>query len=113
MDFHEEVAFNRQKEIAYDTQRDEYETPISKYLDHDASPSYVHRENVGEHSKLLSINEPIEIVEEPLAKRRVAWCRDVLKDAEKHGAPVGSTREGKKPDIYVGYVALMSDICDS
>ena len=38
---------------------------------------------------------------------------NILQDSERHGAPLGSYREQKKPDKYSGYVANMSHIGDS
>ena len=36
-----------------------------------------------------------------------------MRDDEKHGAPVGTSRERKKFDIYLVYVSLMRNISDS
>ena len=66
-----------------------------------------------EHVELHVLDEPVELVDEPPAKGRSTWCRDVLRDAKKHGAPMGSSRECKQPNRYSRYVALMSSISDS
>ena len=44
---------------------------------------------------------------------RLAWFQDVLRYVENHGALVGTFIEHKKPDRYLGYVVLMSNINDS
>ena len=46
-------------------------------------------------------------------KRRLAWARQIIQDAEKYGAPNGSLRESKRPSTYSSYVALLSDIIDA
>ena len=58
------------------------------------------------------IDEPIELVDEPPGKRRSKWCRDALREAEKHGAQTYTSREHKQPDRYSGYVALMNSISE-
>ena len=78
----------------------------------DSFPFDVQRENPVEHIDLLVIDEPIELVDEPPTNRKSTWCRDVLRDVEKHGAPMGTSRECKQPDRYSGYVALMNSISE-
>jgi hypothetical protein len=39
-------------------------------------------------------------LEKPLIKRNPAWCREILKEEEKHAAPKGTFRESKKPVKY-------------
>ena len=46
-------------------------------------------------------------------KRKLAWVRQTLLDAEGHAAPRGATRESKRPQRFGCYVALMSSILDS
>ena len=46
-------------------------------------------------------------------KRKPAWVRQTLQDAEGHAAPRGATRESKRPQRFGCYVALMSNILDS
>ena len=45
-------------------------------------------------------------------KRRPAWVRQTLQDAEGHVAP-RPYRESKKPQRYLCYIALMSSLLDS
>ena len=46
-------------------------------------------------------------------KRKPAWVRQTLQDAEGHATPCGAFRESKRPQSYECYVALMSSILDS
>ena len=45
-------------------------------------------------------------------KRRHAWEREIIQEAERYGAPKGSTRISKKPKPFSNYVALMCDLVD-
>ena len=65
--FHEEVVFKRSKEIAYDTNTEQHETPISEGFDHDYSPSDVQRENLAKHVEIPAIDEPP-------TNRSSTWC---------------------------------------
>jgi hypothetical protein len=44
-------------------------------------------------------------LEKTPVKRKPAWCREILKEAEKHATPKGTFRESKKPDKYSGLIA--------
>jgi hypothetical protein len=61
--------------------------------------------------------EPIEQVERPLdvpqSKRKPAWCREIMQEAKSHGAPSGTFRESKRPQIFAGYVTHMSHISNA
>ena len=55
--------------------------------------------------------EPIErLLEEILAKRQPAWCRQILQEAEGHAAPKGTFRERRKPQRYSGLAAQVDPI---
>ena len=45
-------------------------------------------------------------------KRKPAWTREIIREAERCGGLEGSTRERKKPKNFSNYVALMCDIVD-
>ena len=45
-------------------------------------------------------------------KRKPAWVREIIQEAEKYGAPEGSTRTRKRSKPYSNYVALMCDLVD-
>jgi len=62
-------------------------------------------------------SEPAEVLErsleEPLIKRRPAWFKETLHEAERHVTPSGTFRESKRPEMYASYVALVSNISDA
>ena len=45
-------------------------------------------------------------------KRNPYWVRDIIQEAERYGAPEGSTRQSKKPKPFPSYVALMCDLVE-
>ena len=45
-------------------------------------------------------------------KRKPAWVREIIQEAEIYGAPEGSTRTSKRSNPYSSYVALMCDLVD-
>ena len=51
-------------------------------------------------------------VQEPPHKRKPAWAREIIQEAERYGAPEGSTRQSKRPKPFHSYVALMCDLVD-
>lgn len=55
--------------------------------------------------------EPPDI--EKVSKKRPAWLRETLQEAEWHSAPSGSIREKKRPRKFSSYSALLSNIIDS
>ena len=61
--------------------------------------------------------EPAKVLErsleEPPIKRRPAWFKETLHEAERHAAPSGTFRESIRPQSYASYVALVSNISDA
>jgi hypothetical protein len=51
-------------------------------------------------------------LEEPPAKRKPGWLKEMVQEAEKIVAPKGTFGESKRPHRFGGYVALMSNISD-
>ena len=45
-------------------------------------------------------------------KRKPAWVRESIQEAEKYRAPEGSTRTSKRSKSFPNYVYLMCDIVD-
>ena len=45
-------------------------------------------------------------------KRKPTWVREIRQEAERYGAPEGSTRTNKRSKPYSSYVALMCDLVD-
>ena len=56
---------------------------------------------------------PVDPPKEVSLKRKPAWAREAIQDAERYGAPEGSLRDSKRPRTYSSYVALLSDIIDA
>ena len=46
-------------------------------------------------------------------KRKPAWERELIQDAEKYGAPEGTMRQSKKPKSFSNYMALMCDLIEN
>ena len=51
-------------------------------------------------------------LEEPLAKRKPRWLKEILQEAERIASPKGTFRERKRPHRFGGYVSLMRSISD-
>jgi hypothetical protein len=104
--FHEETAFRRARDLLCDTE--EQEAPP---LD---SPSPdEQREETSEieaDPSRDSIEFPMEL---PPVKRKPAWCREILREAERHSAPKGTFRESRKPDKYSGLISKLTTVIDS
>ena len=45
-------------------------------------------------------------------KRKLAWVREIIHEAERYGYPEGSTRTNKISKPYFSYVSLMCDLVD-
>jgi hypothetical protein len=59
------------------------------------------------------IRDSVEFpLEKPPVKRNPAWCREILKEAEKHATPKGTFRESKKPDKYSSLIAQLNLVID-
>jgi hypothetical protein len=104
--FHEETTFRRARDLPCDSE--EQEAPSI-----DSSPPDEQREETSEivaDPSRDSIEFPMEL---PPVKRKPAWCREILKEAEKHLAPKGTFRESKKPDKYSGLIAQLNTVIDS
>jgi hypothetical protein len=107
--FHEEVAFRCSRELPCDTE--EQEAPSSEPSN--SQISVEQREEAREPS-VDPIRDSVEFpLEKPPVKRKPTWCREILKEAEKHAAPKGTFRETKKPDKYSGLIAQLNLVIDS
>ena len=45
-------------------------------------------------------------------KRKPAWVREIIQEAEKYGSPKSSTRTSKRSKPVSNYISLMCDIVD-
>jgi hypothetical protein len=66
--------------------------------------------------EILEDHDMIESQEPPRMmishKRKPAWARELIQDAEKYGAPKGTMRQSKKPKPFSSYMALMCDLIE-
>jgi hypothetical protein len=109
--FHEEAAFKKSRELQQESETVQPASPSSENEE-----SYDQREEPHEGP----INEPLEpnevletTLEEPPAKRKPGWLKEIVQKAERIVAPKGIFRERKRPHSFGGYVALMRSISDS
>ena len=57
--------------------------------------------------------DPVETLhEKDLHKRKPAWARELIQEAERYGTPQGIQGERKRENPYNSYVALFCDIID-
>jgi hypothetical protein len=52
-------------------------------------------------------------LEEPPAKRKLGWLKEIVQEAKIITTPKGTFGERKKPHMFGGYVALMRNISDA
>ncbi len=45
-------------------------------------------------------------------KRKPAWAREIIHEAERFGTPEGSSEQSKKPKPFSSYLALICDLVD-
>jgi hypothetical protein len=68
----------------------------------------------GTSNEPLEPTEVLEItLEEPLAKRKTRWLKEIMQEGERIASPKGTFRERKRPQRFGGYVALMRNISDA
>lgn len=105
--FDEDTAFSRSRSNHADEVHDEeHEAPKATGIDveeHDPKDHDMTEPQMPE-------NPPKEVIS---YKRRPAWARELIQEAEKYGAPDGSLKESKRPSTYSSYMALLSDIIDA
>jgi hypothetical protein len=58
------------------------------------------------------MEEPQTIAKVPSRKRRLAWAHELIKEAERYGAPEKYLRESKKLKPHSNYGACLCDIMD-
>ena len=57
--------------------------------------------------------EPVEtFLEKDSHKRKPTWAWELIREAERYGAPEGIHRERKREKPYNSYVALLCDIIE-
>jgi hypothetical protein len=92
--FHEEVTFRRSIELPCDTKENEAPSPKPSY-----SPLLDEQVEEAKEPLVDPIRDSVEFpLEKPHVKRKPAWCREILKEAENHATPKGTFKERKKLD---------------
>ena len=76
--FHEEVAFRRSREIPLDARLEEQEAPATDGESLEEPPSSKAQREESEEGLDAPTEEPLERLEDPPAKRRPTWCRQIL-----------------------------------
>jgi hypothetical protein len=99
--FHEEVSFHRSKELPCDTKEQETPSPEPSI----SQTSDEQREEAREPSMDPIRDSIVFLLEKSPAKRKPAWCCEILKETKKHAAPKGTFGESKKPNKYSGLIA--------
>ena len=62
---------------------------------------------------MVEPQEPVEtFLEKNSHKRKPAWAREILQEAERYGSPEGIYRERKREKHFNRYVALLCDTID-
>ena len=51
-------------------------------------------------------------IEEPLAKRKPRWLKEIIQEAKRIASPKGTFRKRKRPHKFGVYVSLMRNISD-
>ena len=98
--FHEEAVFRLTQELSKEDEGPPLEFPDSE----------VQREEEEFEDQIPDTLEDIEIppeelLEVPPSKRRPAWYRETVQEAEKHKAPPGTFRESIRPQKYSGLMS--------
>jgi hypothetical protein len=109
--FHKEATFKKSKEIQQDSEAVQPASPSSENEELDDQ-----REEPCEGPSNEPL-EPVEVLEinleEPSAKRKPGWLKEIVREEERIAAPKGTFRERKRPHRFGGYVALMRKISDA
>ena len=105
MTFDEDEAFNKsRRHRAEEVLEEEPETPKATVRDDEEHDQVDH--------DMVEPQMPMDLSKEVSHKRKPAWARELIQDAERYGASEGSLRERKRPRTYSSYMALLSDIID-
>lgn len=101
--FHEEAAFCHFREIPLDAGLEEKEVVASSGESLNEPPSPKDQREESQEGLDAPTEQPLErLLEDPPAKRRPAWCKEILQEEEGHAAPKGTFRESRKPQRVFG-----------
>jgi len=110
--FDEDVAFSRSRKRH--ANEDAVEEPVTPRIsDAVTKERSISEEYTPEDHDDLEPQRPVDPPKDMITyKRRPAWVREAVEDAERYRAPEGSSREKKRPKIFSSYVALLCGIID-
>jgi hypothetical protein len=113
--FEEEVAFRKSRRSHIETDYEREEEMVSSPPH---TPSIQREPN--EPVETVDPVDPIELVhpidvprEITMGRKRLAWARQTLQEADGHATPRGTFRESKRLQRFSSYIASMSHIIDS
>jgi hypothetical protein len=93
-----------------DEDREEQEAPRDAVMVDSTPEEHIPEDQNETVEPEIPVDPPREVT---VTRKRPAWLRNTLQEAEGHAAPKGSFRESKRPHKFSSYVALMSKIIDS
>jgi hypothetical protein len=109
VNFHEEATFKKSRELQQESEAVQPASPSSENEESDDQ-----REEPHERPSNAPL-EPVEVLErtleEPPAKRKPGWLKEIMEEAERIVSPKG--KERNRPHRFGGYVALMRSISDA
>ena len=89
----------------------EQEAPAADGESSDKPPSPADKREESEEGPDVPSEEPIErLLEEILAKSQLAWCRQIMQEAEGHAASKGTFIESRKPQRFFGLAAQVDPV---
>jgi hypothetical protein len=98
--FHEEATFKKSRELQ---QESEVVHPASPSSENEESDDQREEPHEGPSDKPLELDEVLErTLEEPPAKRKLGWLKEIVQEAEKIATPKGAFRESKRRHRYGG-----------
>jgi hypothetical protein len=108
--FHEKATFKKSRELQQDSEAVQPASPPSESEESDVQREEPHE---GPSDEPLEPVEELErTLEEPPAKRKPTWLKEIVQETKKIIAPKGTFRESKRTHRFGGYVALMSSMSD-
>jgi hypothetical protein len=103
--FDESAAFSKSKQdFAKEVHEDNEVTKVPE-AEAIEPEEVIHKDN--------DMAKPQRLAEMPSRKRRPTWEQELIRDAERYGAPKKYLKESKKLKPYSSYVACLCDIMDA
>ena len=102
--FNEEAALKKYRKCQHEKMYEEDAPPKN------VEATFLPKDETREDHDMKEPQEPPTM--EISQKRKPAWEREIIQEAERYGAPKRSTRISKKHKPFSSYVALMCDLVD-